>query len=960
MYGRTSVLRTLDRNSSPSSTPAVVRKKCQEIEDVAKKLRTRLREETDKNEDLSLQLTQMKQESQDKDKKLHGLNNVISELRNRLYESVEASLHDSIVQELDETKKKIKDLEEAQKRTSQTKKDYEDQLASLEGEVDKLKEQLKAAEIFKSQFEDANTDKMFFFDQVHKLSDKLKMVEEVKTEEMKSLRDNYEEKIRFLQEKLDEKENADYSFIDHKTLTDDAPHNLCSTFVVDQPVGESLGFFHEIKCSELEDEIKSLTSKYDEELAQLQQQLLQLQREKSQVEESLAKNLDSFKKETDALKSELVSCKEQMSSLKNQIEEKEQHIQEKETENKRLEKSSAEHLEKHKQLVNLLEQQTDMEKNLFKDQLSHLEKEMRDKDSQIESLKKEKDLLESQVHDLERGLEMKQSQLLRLEQQLREVVSQSVQELKGKEEVDQKKTQEILSLKQKILNNDEEIRRLEEENDEVVFKLTARLAQIEEENNIMKRDVEHQLEELKKESSNLARDLLQRNQDLLTADHLFQSLEKQVHERNDYISVLKGQLEHYNKTSSALETTTEELNQQLAQKTTQVEELWEKLIEADGVSNQEKEQLQYFSSRSQELEVQVEQQQLLITELQQQLMDNRLEMEAEIASLKMRLVEDDTCLARVITEKDSTIKGLEGQLFVLKHELENQKSMALEEQEKLKNKFEGNLRSKDDVTERFQEEIRDIRKSCSENHVKEIQRLREEIARINSILEKKTQQITNGMEEIEMMETSFKMERLQKERYQKECIRLEAQLDKFNKMSGNPAKNGNNTYIMPTINVHSRDAEVAGTIVRSIADNMSNAERPCLPSSSFFISEEPSEVMNVSSVSGKSSYSNLFSEEDPQRRLAQLTERNARRPPALKCSYAAELQELKVDDSAFQGLTARTNCMPGITVTETTTRQIKVISDNKRSSPLSRSVFRRVKGSWSPRLNKPKCTEIPD
>ena len=102
-------------------------------------------------------------------------------------------------------------------------------------------------------------------------------------------------------------------------------------------------------------------------------------------------------------------------------------------------------------------------------------------------------------------------------------------------------------------------------------------------------------------------------------------------------------------------------------------------------------------------------------------------------------------------------------------------------------------------------------------------------------------------------------------------------------------------------------------------------------------------------------------EEESLQRLAQLQERNARQPPALKCSYAAELQELKVDESALKQLTG--SFMPGkmtetVTVTRKVTREVNVTDASKRAgiiSPSSRSVFKRsMKGSWSPKLSKIK------
>lgn len=838
MYSRTPVLRVLDRNRPINSpTPAVVRKKCQEIEDVANKLRTQLREERDKNDDLHLEVRQLKEESITKDKKIQGLNDVVFNLRSRLTDSVESSVHDALLKEYAETKKKLQDLLVLGKNTAKLKKEYEDELDSLRIEVEKLNDQLASAEAFKAKYEESEAEKNFFVDHVRKLTEKLHQSEQLREDDIKTLQETYEEKIAVLQEKLEAKEE-EITFMQPNPMI--GPNALCSTFTVENPAPESLGFIHEIKCSELEDEIKSLTNKYDDEVISLQQQLAQLQQ---------------------------------------------QHGQE----------------------------------------------------------------------------------VLRLEQQLREVVCQSAHEVKGKDEQIELKSNIINDLERKLEEGREDLLQLRKEVDEFVSQLKTRVDDVERDTSNIRSQFVVGLETLKEEVGHLSEEVVNRTRDLMAADELIQDLLKQIQDRDEEISVLRGQLDHHNKTSSGLETDVTDLKQQLAQKASQIEELWEKLIEADGICNKERCEQESLLSRNRELEVQVEQQQLLIANLQGQLTEIRLDMESEINSLKQKLEEEEFRFQTEMKKKQTEAMKLSLDVELLMKQIDDEKKRHLEEQEILKKKLEGTTKVRENVTDRLQDEIASIRKNCSETHVKEIQRLNEELTRIGTLLARKEKQISRGMEEIEMMEQSFTMERLQKKRYQEECIRLEAQLDKLAKASANTA--GNNTYICPTINVHSSNAEVAGAVVKSLADNMTgvktNNQRMIPPTgSSFYISEEPSEVMNVSSVSGSrfnESHTETFMiEEDPHQRLAQLQERNARQPPALKCSYAAELQELKVDESALKELTG--SFMPGkmtetVTVTRRVTREVNVTDASKRAgiiSPSSRSVFKRsFKGSWSPKLSKP-------
>src|SRR5687768_4610597 len=76
-------------SGTPSATPAIVRRKCREIEQVAHKLKEQLREKTCENDDYLDQIHHLKKDSTEKDKKIEALHQTIAKLRSEIYESVD-------------------------------------------------------------------------------------------------------------------------------------------------------------------------------------------------------------------------------------------------------------------------------------------------------------------------------------------------------------------------------------------------------------------------------------------------------------------------------------------------------------------------------------------------------------------------------------------------------------------------------------------------------------------------------------------------------------------------------------------------------------------------------------------------------------------------------------------------------------------------------------------------------
>jgi hypothetical protein len=254
----------------------------------------------------------------------------------------------------------------------------------------------------------------------------------------------------------------------------------------------------------------------------------------------------------------------------------------------------------------------------------------------------------------------------------------------------------------------------------------------------------------------------------------------------------------------------------------------------------------------------------------------------------------------LVIEKDAVIAKLNDKVKTQEASLQSSRA----DLQSFSSKMEEMSRSRNDQIIRLEDEIRELRKSRSEVQSGEIQRLNEHLKRSNEMLIKSENEKKQLREDLQIMEQSFEMERAQKKRYQRECCDLEKKLD-----SRRHENTGNNTYIMPTINIQSgasgQDAAAAAAIVNSLSQSHSaanstfdagrNGRRP-LPGTSFFVADEPSEVMNSSFIS---------TNEDPYERFSALQERNRKQPPHLKSCYAAEHQEVVIPENEIRGVPDR-------------------------------------------------------
>ena len=248
----------------------------------------------------------------------------------------------------------------------------------------------------------------------------------------------------------------------------------------------------------------------------------------------------------------------------------------------------------------------------------------------------------------------------------------------------------------------------------------------------------------------------------------------------------------------------------------------------------------------------------------------------------------------LLIEKDVTIAKLQEKI--------QSQDAGLTDLQAFSSKVENMTKSRNEKISRLEDEIREQRRSCTELHTSEIQRLNDDLKRFNEMVGKKEKEQQRMREDLQIMEQSFEMERAQKKRYQRECMELEKKLDSLKSSNA-----GNNTYIMPTINIQSaasgHDAAAAAAIVNSLSQSHAGnstfdmgKSRRLLPGTSFFVADEPSEVMNSSFVS---------TSEDPYERFSTLQERNRLQPPHLKSCYAAEHQEVAIPENQIRGIPDR-------------------------------------------------------
>ncbi|KAI1303096.1 Laminin-like protein epi-1 [Halotydeus destructor] len=248
-------------------------------------------------------------------------------------------------------------------------------------------------------------------------------------------------------------------------------------------------------------------------------------------------------------------------------------------------------------------------------------------------------------------------------------------------------------------------------------------------------------------------------------------------------------------------------------------------------------------------------------------------------------------------------------------------------------------------------------------------------------------QVDELRKELQVTEESFQLERKHKERYMREMRELEYQIKELKSKASTNA--GNHTYVCPTVNINSGNEEAAAKFIRSMSSsfakpndsNMSLCSNqgfkpPAGIGRTFLMEDEAGEFMNLSDISSNNRDAARH-EDDTLSRINMLQQRNAATLPHLRSSYAAEYQELPINESAIKCTDTKKVLMEvgnreSYRVTETRTRE--VTASNLRQayaggtyvkgppgravrigSPSKKTIFRKMK--WTPTKSRP--SELP-
>lgn len=270
------------------STPAVVRRQRE------KHLRDKLRDESAKNDDLYSQVTQLQSELNEKNKKISCLNEKISDLRSQLNQSVDQAIHDAIVLQNKKLSSKVESLQQHEKIIRELKAEVEQENSEMREQLESLSKQVIEVEKLRIQLKESNEEKELLVQEIKNAFEKLKATENVCKEQVETLMVNYEEKIAYLNEKLESMEPC---------------HNFSGSFLLptdtqgetqqqqDQP--ESLGFFHELRANDLSrendqlkiqlesvsEQLRCLQSQMDTQKAEFENLVSELKSEKSELQE---------------------------------------------------------------------------------------------------------------------------------------------------------------------------------------------------------------------------------------------------------------------------------------------------------------------------------------------------------------------------------------------------------------------------------------------------------------------------------------------------------------------------------------------------------------------------------------------------------------------------------------------------------------------------------------------------
>lgn len=994
-----------------------------DLEKREKKLNKQVREEKAKVDVLTDQLKHSQDQLKSKDQHITKLNEQLSHLRYEFDQSVAKSDYDRLKGECDHLKEALKSARFNEKSLVGDNAELKDELKAAENSVSQLKKHLKTLEPSAGKLQEVVAERDALVNELKIFSEKLTKSEELRKSEREEIVASYERQIACLEELIPAKSSK---FNISSPLLTSSPEIL--TYRNKSAEGESLGFFAEIRCKELEEQLELVQSQLKERTEQMQSLADQLASSNSKVtnlneeKSHLTHDLDQIMSKITHLQEQLKSKEIEFSTLQLNFEKSEKEhksqinsltlaLSRKEAE---LKSTQSKIIDASKIIDNLrtnvsssadeisaLKMNLDEEKNRV-DHLSSLlelnQRELKDSCGVILTMKSTNDSLSSELNevkkkmqDIEPKYEQNQIELKRIsgelektKNELKSAYEQLDNLTKQFTELQVNQGSKIRELEFTLRRKDTEYENLLEEKttiheslEDITAKYSSATCELESLRSSLEK-LEQAMKELNNsksdydaQSSQLEKQLAEVNCFLKHKEEEYEKLreekyktEESLNKLTQEVSVLRSQSDELEKVKKSLE----EEKANSAKQSKMADELWEKLIEESTAANHEKAEHERLKQENSQLQTKIES----LAQLKSQA--HTLNSEKNVLNNQMEQIKK---------EKENLAKELEhlrsfvNQLKEQNERLTNSRSDTEKEMQQLTQLLKDRTSTRSDIAQRLEEEIAQIRKSCAENHVKEIQRLNHDLSQFNEMLRKKDQLLKQITEDWRLAEESFKIERATKNRLLNENSQLERRLAELTK----DKNHFNATFVMPNANIvlsrpsspivnastpaSSCSKDKIFTITDGETANSHNTtfnafKRPLpIACSSFYVDEEPQHFMNTSDISNishtskdsnpchppqrvKEGNATPVQEEDPLDRLSILASRNKRQPLHLRTSYPAEFQELLVDEAAIKGIPHKNKCKPvelsSNDVSDEPVGQTFILHENNKVVPLAKPV----------------------